>query len=74
MGISLILYTYCLSFCFNKVKTTATWFTLINVLTGFAMTAVLMIPELHFLRWGIYLHPLYDMAVVVMQMPDQQIG
>lgn len=68
LGVAMILFTYCCSFLFYKVKTASTWFSLINILFGMIILPLVIFGKKTFLRhfqFVKYIYPFYDISVEV---------
>ena len=68
LGIGMIIFTYCCSFLFQKVKTASAWFSLINIIFGFIVMPMVIFGKdnifgyFSFLK---YFYPYFDVAVKV---------
>ena len=51
LGIGIILFSYCCSFMFEKVKTASTWFSLINIVFGMMVMPMIIFGQNTFLKY-----------------------
>jgi hypothetical protein len=68
LGIAVILYAYCFSFLFEKVKSASTWFSVINMIFGIIIMPMILFGQntfFHYLDFLKYLYPFYDLTVAV---------
>lgn len=68
LGIGVILFTYCCSFLFEKVKTASTWFSLINIIFGMVIVPLIIFGQstfLHYFSFFRYFYPFYDLSIKV---------
>jgi hypothetical protein len=66
LGIGIILFTYCCSFLFEKVKTSSTWFSLINIIFGLMVVPLIIFGQNTFLKYFEfvkYFYPYFDLSV-----------
>ena len=68
LGMGIILFTYCCSFIFEKVKTASTWFSVINIMFGMMLMPMLIFAKdtfFGYLTFLKYLYPYFDLIVAV---------
>jgi hypothetical protein len=68
LGIGMILFAYCCSFLFEKVKTASTWFSLINVMLGMMLIPMIIFAKDTFfgkLEVLKYVYPYFDLTAQV---------
>lgn len=68
LGIGIILFTYCFSFVFEKMKSASTWFSVVNMVLGFIIMPMILFGQETFFRhidFLKYLYPYFDLNVYV---------
>jgi hypothetical protein len=68
LGVAIILYTYCVSHIFSKVKSASTWFSVINMVLSLIIMPMILFGKntfFSYLDFIKYLYPYYDLTVAV---------
>lgn len=64
----MILFAYCFSFMFDKIKTASVWFSLINIVLGMLIMSIIFVGKTTFLKYFSFLkflYPYFDLTAVI---------